>query len=103
MESFRNFLSKTKNKISLIFPKMISPSAEIVIYKSKIRMYEKHYVKYLQLYDKYNNLIGWITGKRRRCEEGLTQAAKLSNLYYKKIKNILEVINKRKKKELVLK
>ena len=46
---FLYLLSKTKNKISLIFPKMISPSAEIVIYKSKsdISMKDNSYVNYV--------------------------------------------------------
>lgn len=46
---FLYLISKTKNKISLIFPKMISPSAEIVIYKSKsdISMKDNSYVNYV--------------------------------------------------------
>ena len=41
-------LSSIKDKISLIFPKIISPSAEIVIYKSKsdISMKDNSYVNY---------------------------------------------------------
>lgn len=83
MESFRNFLL-----------------SQIVVYKAKIKMYERHYVKYIQLFDKYNNFIGWITGKKRRCEEGSLQAAKLSDYYYRKVQNILKILNKKSKRKI---
>lgn len=83
MESFRNYLLSQVND-----------------YRNKIKIYEKHYKKYMILIEKYNNFCGWITGKKRRCENMSIQAAKLSDHYYRKVQNILKILNKKPKRKI---
>lgn len=83
MESFRNYLLN-----------------QVKDYRSKIKIYEKHYKKYMLLIEKYNNFLGFITGKKRRCENRSIEAAKLSDYYYRKVQSILDILNRKPKRKI---